>query len=97
MLSVREMTNGQGGRPDSNRYREDHNLGCSPLHHGHQAQQSLEETVGSPSPTLASDEELRRQASNLLLASNSRASYLFDYTGENREWSRQESNLHRAE
>jgi hypothetical protein len=24
-----------GDRPDSNRYREAHNLGCSPLHHGH--------------------------------------------------------------
>ena len=25
----------RGDRPDSNRYREAHNLGCSPLHHGH--------------------------------------------------------------
>jgi hypothetical protein len=25
----------QGGRPGSNRYREVHDLGCSPLHHGH--------------------------------------------------------------
>jgi hypothetical protein len=31
MLSVRA----RGSRPDSNRYREAHNLGCSPLHHGH--------------------------------------------------------------
>jgi hypothetical protein len=33
MLSVREQQ--RGDRPDSNRYREAHNLGCSPLHHGH--------------------------------------------------------------
>ncbi len=26
---------GWGGRPDSNRYLEAHNLGCWPLHHGH--------------------------------------------------------------
>jgi hypothetical protein len=25
----------EGDRPDSNRYPEVHNLGCSPLHHGH--------------------------------------------------------------
>jgi hypothetical protein len=25
----------QGGRPESNRYCEVHDLGCSPLHHGH--------------------------------------------------------------
>ncbi len=31
MLSVRKW----GDRPDSNRYREAHNLGCLPLHHGH--------------------------------------------------------------
>jgi hypothetical protein len=27
----------KGGRPDSNRNREDHDLGCLPLHHGHHA------------------------------------------------------------
>jgi hypothetical protein len=33
VLSVRSE---KGDRPDSNRYREDHDLECSPLHHGHQ-------------------------------------------------------------
>jgi hypothetical protein len=40
-LQAAELTHAQrprtqeGGRPDSNRYREAHNLGCLPLHHGH--------------------------------------------------------------
>src|SRR5437763_12541937 len=32
LLSVRKR---KGDRPDSNRYFEVHNLGCSPLHHSH--------------------------------------------------------------
>ena len=32
VLSVRDE---EGGRPDSNRHREDHDLGCLPLHHSH--------------------------------------------------------------
>ena len=38
----------RGGRPDSNRYCEAHNLECSPLHHGHQDGDDRTRTSGLP-------------------------------------------------